>query len=629
MTALFTRPRPGEDDTARPDPQLSNAGPIGELLAETTAELRRIDAGTVASYIPELANADPADLAVSLVTVDGQRYSAGESETLLTIQSVSKPFVYALALADRGVADVLDRVGTEPTGDPFNSITVDDRTNRPYNPMVNAGAILTASLVTGATPAEQVERIRSGLSDFAGRQLGVNEQVFASERQTGDRNRAIAYLMRTVGALRVEVEDALDVYFRQCAIEVTTADLAMMAATLANGGVNPVTGRRAMEADHVECVLTVMATCGMYDYAGEWLFKVGLPAKSGVSGGIVAVLPGQLGLGLYSPRLDERGNSVRGIAACERLSTRLGLHVLRPKGSPPGAVRRSYRADMVRSKRSRTQHEFGTLDSAGREVIVFEVQGDQAFASSEELIRTVRGDLDGVMSVVLDLRRVSAIDNAAAVLLGRLVAEQRVRGVDVAFADPNRLVTQQWLAGGAAGARRFPDVESALEWCENGVLQRAGLVAGDLPDRLVQMGEQELTAGMGLETLAVLEALVTTRVVPEGAVLFSEGDAADSMFFVAAGQVSIDILVGPNRRSRLTSIGPGRAFGELSMVDGGRRSTRAVADAPTLCHVFSRAAMDRIERNHPDVSAALYRAIARTLSHSLRRVTGEIRTLER
>ena len=172
------------------------------------------------------------------------------------------------------------------------------------------------------------------------------------------------------------------------------------------------------------------------------------------------------------------------------------------------------------------------------------------------------------------------------------------------LADPNGLATPDWLADGALGARRFADVEGALEWCENGVLQRAGLPAGDLPDRLIQMVEQELTAGMTPAAVAVLETLVTTQVVTEVTILFSEGDAADSMFFVAAGQVSIDILVGPNRRSRLTSIGPGRAFGELSTVDGGRRSSRAVTDAPTLCHVFTRAAMNQIEGDHPDVSAA-------------------------
>ncbi len=199
------------------------------------------------------------------------------------------------------------RVGVEPTGDPFNSITVDERTGRPFNPMVNAGAILTASLVDGPSPDEQFERIRSGLSAFAGRQLGVDERVFRSERETGDRNRAIAYLMRQVGALTMGVDDALDVYFRQCAIEVTTVDLAMMAATLSNGGVNPVTGAVAMQRDHVERVLTVMSTCGMYDYAGEWLFRVGLPAKSGVSGGIVAVLPGQLGLAVTVTRADDSG----------------------------------------------------------------------------------------------------------------------------------------------------------------------------------------------------------------------------------------------------------------------------------------------------------------------------------
>jgi glutaminase len=498
------------------------SGPIDDLLREVDAELRLIADGQLASYIPELATADPDKFALSLATVDGHRYSAGDAETLFTIQSVSKPFVYALALADCGLDDVMRRVGVEPTGDPFNSITVDERTGRPFNPMVNAGAILTASLVAGADPGEQFERIRSGLSSFAGRQLGVDERVYESERTTGDPNRAIAYLMRTVGALSMDVDEVLDIYFRQCAIEVTAGDLSVMAATLANGGINPFTLEAAMRRDHVERVLTVMATCGMYDYAGEWLFRVGLPAKSGVSGGIVAVLPGQLGLGLYGPLLDERGNSVRGIAACEQLSNRLGLHVLRPKGSPPSTVRRSYRADVVRSKRARPRDQLDLLDAIGASVIVYEIQGDQGFASAEALIRTVRSDLDEVTSVVLDVRRVSVVDNAALVLLEGLVDLLAARGVELVIA---RLV------------RRFPDVESALEWCENGALARAGFTLEELPERLVPLGEQELATSMDAAAVAVLESLVTTRVLTDGVVVFNEGDDADCLYFVVADAV--------------------------------------------------------------------------------------------
>ena len=605
------------------------SGPIDDLLRQVDAELRLISDGQLASYIPELATADADKFALSLATVDGHRYSAGDAETLFTIQSVSKPFVYALALADRGLDDVMRRVGVEPTGDPFNSITVDERTGRPFNPMVNAGAILTASLVAGADPGEQFERIRSGLSSFAGRQLGVDERVYESERTTGDRNRAIAYLMRTVGALSMDVDEVLDIYFRQCAIEVTAADLSVMAATLANGGINPFTLEAAMQRDHVERVLTVMATCGMYDYAGEWLFRVGLPAKSGVSGGIVAVLPGQLGLGLYGPLLDERGNSVRGIAACEQLSNRLGLHVLRPKGSPPNTVRRSYRADVVRSKRARPRDQLDLLDAIGASVIVYEIQGDQGFASAEALIRAVRSDLDEVTSVVLDVRRVSVVDNAALVLLEGLVDLLSTRGVELVIADPHGLAGTSRLGENARLVRRFLDVESALEWCENGALARAGFTLEELPDRLVPLGEQELATSMDAAAVAVLESLVTTRVLTDGVVVFNEGDDADCLYFVAAGQVSVDIKVGRGgRRSRLTSIGPGRAFGELSLVDGGKRSSRVVTDEPTLCHVLTRDALDEMRRDHPEVAIELYRAIAGSLSATLRRATGEIRSLE-
>jgi glutaminase len=219
------------------------------------------------------------------------------------------------------------RIGVEPTGDAFNAIELEQRTKRPHNPMVNAGAIAAAGLVPGAGPAERLNHVLAMFRRFAGRELAVDMAVFTSERATGNRNRAMAYLMRNFEMMDDPIEESLDLYFKQCSILVTCRDLALMAATLANKGVQPLSGERALAIEYVRDVLSLMYTCGMYDFAGEWAYKVGLPAKSGVGGGILAVVPGRAGIGVFSPPLDERGNSVRGIRICEELTERFGLHV--------------------------------------------------------------------------------------------------------------------------------------------------------------------------------------------------------------------------------------------------------------------------------------------------------------
>lgn len=284
--------------------------------------------GAVADYIPELARADPERLGIALAGMDGGRYEVGDAGVAFTIQSVSKPFVHALALADRGLAGVLDAVGSEPSGRAFNAMGVEPGTGRPANPMINAGAIATTALVRAGSQVERFERIRAWLSAFAGRELGVDEAVYRSEAETGDRNRALGYLVRAAGYLDGDVLGVVDTYFRQCAVLVTTVDLAVMGATLATGGRNPVTGEQVVTGEVAQHVLSVMATCGMYDYSGRWLLHVGMPAKSGVSGGLVAVSPGRFGVGVFSPRLDDRGNSVRGVAALKLASATLGLHLL-------------------------------------------------------------------------------------------------------------------------------------------------------------------------------------------------------------------------------------------------------------------------------------------------------------
>lgn len=276
----------------------------------------------------EQTSATHDQFAIALATVDGELKSVGDDAFAFALQSVSKVFAYGLALEDRGREHVLEHVGVEPSGDAFNSIVFDERHSRPYNPMVNAGALVTTGLVRGATPAEKLERILGLLRAYAGSDgLEVDAQTLERELRGADHNRATAYLMRAQGMIEGDVEAMLALYLSQCAVKVTCRHLAVMAATLANGGTNPVTGRQCLPRHRVRDVLSVMYTCGMYDFAGQWAYEVGVPAKSGVSGAILCVIPGKMGIAVFSPGLDPYGNSVRGVRVCQEISTRLGLHV--------------------------------------------------------------------------------------------------------------------------------------------------------------------------------------------------------------------------------------------------------------------------------------------------------------
>ncbi|NEO83783.1 MAG: glutaminase A [Spirulina sp. SIO3F2] len=303
------------------------AAPFRTYLTELHEKYHPLTDGKVADYIPELALAKPEWFGICVITTDGQTFEVGDCQIDFTIQSISKAFVYGLALEHHDRAYVNCKVGVEPTGEAFNSIVLDEKTNRPYNPMVNAGAIATTDLITGKDATERLKRVLDLFRRYTGREHDINVPIFLSEKATGDRNRAMAYLMRNFGMVSDRIEETLDLYFQQCSILINTHDLAMISATLANGGVNPITGERAIAAEYVQDVVSVMLTCGMYDYSGEWAYKVGMPAKSGVGGGITALVPGRLGLGTFSPPLDVKGNSVRGIKVCEDLSRDFGLHL--------------------------------------------------------------------------------------------------------------------------------------------------------------------------------------------------------------------------------------------------------------------------------------------------------------
>ena len=297
------------------------------LVDDVYAKFEPLAEGHVATYIPELSKADPDAFGVCVVTADGQSFEAGDCDRTFTIQSISKPFTFGMALEELGCDKVMRHVGVEPSGDAFNSIELQNHSNRPFNPMVNSGAITVTALLHAIHGERTFAHVLDRFSTIAGRQLTIDQDVYDSERRTGHRNRAIAHLLLNFGIVHDEAEAALDVYFRQCSILVSCRDLAMMAATLANMGRHPITGESAYTIAYVKDILSIMFTCGMYDYSGQWAYRVGVPAKSGVAGGVISVVNRQLGIGTYSPRLDEFGNSRRGTEVCAEMASRLGLHV--------------------------------------------------------------------------------------------------------------------------------------------------------------------------------------------------------------------------------------------------------------------------------------------------------------
>ncbi|WP_051053750.1 glutaminase A [Leucobacter salsicius] len=301
---------------------------VDELLSDAHERYRGSTDGTVADYIPALAAADPGQFGLALVGVNGSTHAVGDADVNFSIQSISKAFVFALVCEIIGHREVHDRIGVNNTGLAFNSvIAVELHGGSPQNPMVNAGAIVTTSLMPGDTPEAQWENVLDGLSRFAGRPLELDTEVYESESRSNSRNRAIARLLHSYGRLNVDPEAAVDVYTKQCSVRVTATDLAVMGATIADGGVNPITGEQVVSASVARDTLAVLASCGMYESSGEWLFEIGLPAKSGVSGGIVAIAPGKGALATFAPPLDSAGNSVRGQRACAYLSRGLGLNL--------------------------------------------------------------------------------------------------------------------------------------------------------------------------------------------------------------------------------------------------------------------------------------------------------------
>jgi glutaminase len=305
---------------------LPSAELVQELVADAHERFRSNAEGDPSDVYPALGQVDEKLFGICVVGIGGDVFSAGDSEAPFTIMSVAKPFVYALVCQELGGARVRDLVGVNATGLPFNSMAaVEQSPDGRTNPMVNPGAIAVTSLVPGRDTNERWRFLLDGLSRFAGRPLALDEEVFRSASETNHRNQSLARLLQSYGRLYADPAEAVDLYTRQSCLQVTALDLAEMGATLANAGINPSTHERVVDHDSCHCTLAVMATAGMYETSGEWLYDIGLPGKSGIGGGIVTVSPGKGGLGTFAPPLDEAGNSVKGQLVARFLSRQLGM----------------------------------------------------------------------------------------------------------------------------------------------------------------------------------------------------------------------------------------------------------------------------------------------------------------
>ena len=562
--------------------------PVQLYLDRIHEELLDLNDGAVADYIPELTRADPSWLGIAMVTVDGHVYQVGDSRQSFTIQSISKAITYGLALEDRGLDQVLSKVGVEPSGEAFNSISLEPDTGRPMNPMINAGAIATTGLIEGKPDAPPMQRILETFGRYTGRPMEIDETVYRSESDTGHRNRAIAHLLFGHGILDRTPEEVVDLYFRQCSILVTARDLAMIGACLANNGVNPVTGVVALQARYVEKVLSVMSTCGMYDFSGGWIYNVGMPAKSGVGGGIMAVLPGQFGLGVFSPRLDAKGNSVRGIEACKRLSKDFSLHLFHVARSTSATVMRQvYDCAKRTSRRRSNAAELAVLAAQGHRIRVYELQGELLFGSAESVGVEILSELARVDYLVLDLKRVIGTDQASILVLSELCMRIADAGKRLFFTDSKNLYRfRKHLQGNAyrgpePGPLHFDDTDHAVEWCENQLIGEADTTGVDTS--VADLSHQYLCAAMTGDELEALRQAGREHEIKAGSRIFNAGDCAESMFFIFSGEVEVWIDTGAGHHLRLTSLGPGMVFGEVALVNRKRRTANVSAVTDTRC----------------------------------------------
>lgn len=600
------------------------ASPILDYLEAIHARYRGLADGRLADYIPELTLANPDWFGICIATHDGHVYEVGDSRQAFTIQSISKPLTYGLALEQAGEDRVLSKIGVEPSGDAFNAISLQPQTGMPRNPLINAGAIATCGLIDGSSVGEKTVQILDAFSRYAGRALDIDEQVYQSESATGHRNRAIGWMLRNFSVLADEPTPTLEAYFKQCSIRVTCRDLAIMAATLANGGTNPVTGVRAIAEGLVDNVLSVMATCGMYDASGEWLYRTGLPAKSGVGGGIMAVQPGRLGIAVFSPRLDAQGNSVRGVAVCRALAADLGLNLFDASERAMPAVRLSTTRRSVASKQRRSPLAAEHLRSVGQRLRLYHLHGALAFASVEQVIRKLMDRASDTDCFIVNLKLVQGINRPAARLLAQTWTALSRLGRHLIFTEAGTC-WQALVDAGVAKDCFFSDDDFALEYCEDLLL--AQRFPGQDWQLRIPLSECPLFLGLQPEELTLLEQFLLSRSYYKGQNIVTAGQSSDELFILTDGAAMVS-LPTQDGIARLDAFTSGMTFGELAFLDHSPRAANVTALSAVECRVLTRVAFEELGAVAPVIKIRLLENMARGLTGMVRQMGREMAALK-
>lgn len=591
---------------------------VHRMLAELYEEFRtKENHGVLANYIPELSKVNPKNFGIVLTTVDGYQYYYGDSNIEFTIQSVSKPFIYGMAIQEYGVKKVLEKISVEPSGDAFNSISLYPESGRPFNPMINAGAITATDMIWQHHKEETFDRILTTFSTYAGSSLKIDESIYSSESTTGHRNRAIAHLLRNFNILQTEVEAPLDVYFKQCSIKVNCRQLSIMGATLAANGVNPITGKKALKAKYVPNVLSVMASCGMYDYSGEWIYNVGLPAKSGVGGAVLAVLPGQLSIAVYSPLLDKKGNSVLGVDFCKTIAERFSLHLYKTPRQIKHVLRRQLTLRTARSKHKRDTVAENLFEQFGGSIHLMELQGDLCFATCELFMRKISNECQ---TLILNVHRCTTMDDGALSLVARLDEEFKRGGKTLYITDYNHIDVLSSLAQKHPNFLKFSELDDAMFYLENAILEANRYVPIQEP---VQLIDQQLLKGLTQKEVNELTKHLKRKCYGEGEIIIKKGSPAEDIFFLESGRVSIQDTSDENKDFTLAIINSGNSFGEMALLDKQNRSANVKAQTQVSCFVLLYEILDKAE-SLAGVKVKIVTNLAALLSSRLRTANREI-----
>lgn len=606
---------------------------IQELLGELHAAFAGVRDGRVADYIPELAKACPDDFGIVIATSGGRVYEIGDTRKEFTIQSISKPFIYALALKTLSFDVMASKIDVEPSGEAFNAISLDPDSGKPRNPMINAGAIAASAQICDAHPSGAVDLLLEYFAELAGRPLTINEAVYRSEKETGHRNRAIGHLLRNFNIIESDPEPALDLYFRQCAISVTCRDLAVMAATLACQGRNPFTGGQPLSPDITVRVLALMGTCGMYDFAGQWLHDVGIPAKSGVAGGVLAVIPGWLGIATYSPPLDGFGNSVRGVAVCRQLSAGVGLSLFNQYHQVDATIRRSYQGSQRQSRRWRSAREMRILAPHRDEVRIIHAQGVLDFGGIEQLASELVRLGGDVRILILDLAHVTECPMESSGLLDRQLCSLEDQGVEILLSRAGRLPLvsrSDWNITERIDA--YEHLDSALEAAEELLLTWYAPAADGDDGAGDALADHGVLAALGAEHRQILADRLVRRSFQAGDVVIRRGDPGDELFLVRSGSfdIALDIKTGDglSHSTRLATFGPGLCFGEIGFVAQTPRTADIIATRPGECWVLHRNAFEALSASHPEVVIALLKALTCDIGAKLSQASVQLTLME-